>query len=70
MNTEKLQYLIVWEFYVKPGKESKFEAAYRPDGVWARFFHDGTASRSTKPVREVNFNGAYFTLDLWDSRAT
>ena len=28
----------VWEFQVRPGRESEFESHYGPDGTWARLF--------------------------------
>jgi len=44
---EKTGFLIIWEFTVRPGKESKFEAAYGPEGIWARFFLKGKGYRTT-----------------------
>jgi heme-degrading monooxygenase HmoA len=66
---EEAVFLIVWEFAVKPGKESEFEAAYGPQGVWVRFFRRGKGYRTTKLLRDGHGSGTYCTLDFWDSRA-
>ena len=65
----KPHFLIVWEYFAKPGKESSLEAAYGPDGIWAQFFRKGTGYRRTKLLCEMHEFTCYLTLDFWDSRA-
>jgi heme-degrading monooxygenase HmoA len=61
--------LIVWEYFVKPEKESLFEAAYGPEGVWVQFFRKGIGYRRTKLLHDTHQIRCYLTLDFWDSRA-
>ena len=69
MNTgNKWRYLIVWEFRPKAGLESKFEQAYGPNGIWARFFRRGEGYCGTELVRDTNEMGRYLTIDVWASR--
>ena len=65
----KPRFLIVWEFTAKPEKESLFEAAYGPEGVWVQFFRTGIGCRGTKLLRDMRQIRCYLTLDFWDSRA-
>ena len=61
--------VIVWEFRVRPGCESRFEQAYGPGGVWAQFFAGGEGYVGTELVRDRKEPRRYLTLDAWSSRA-
>ena len=61
-------YVIVWEFLPKAGREREFEAAYGPDGDWARFFGRGPGYLGTELQRDVQHPRRYLTLDRWESR--
>ncbi len=63
-------FLVLWEFDVKPGFESRFEKVYGPDGDWAQFFGRDPHFRDTRLLRELSRPSVYVTLDLWDSRDT
>lgn len=62
------RYVIVWEFHVKPGAESRFAEVYGPDGDWARFFRRGEGYVRTELLRDEQTPGRYVTLDYWNSR--
>jgi hypothetical protein len=38
MNHAEWEYVVVWEFRVRPELEEKFEDAYGSEGGWARLF--------------------------------
>ena len=61
-------FLVLWEYDVKPGFESRFERVYGPDGDWAQFFRSDPHYRETRLLRELSRPSVYATLDLWDSR--
>ena len=63
-------FLVLWEYDVKPGFESRFETVYGPDGDWAQFFRRDPHYRETRLLLEPSRPSAYVTLDLWDSRET
>jgi hypothetical protein len=61
-------FLVLWEYDVKPGFQSRFERVYGPDGDWAQFFRRDPHYRETRLLRALFRNRIYVTLDLWDSR--
>jgi len=67
-HSQRMGYLIVWEFHPKAGLESRFEQAYGPNGIWARFFRRGEGYCGTELVRDTNETGRYLTIDVWASR--
>jgi len=62
-------YLIVWEFRVKAGRESRFERVYGHDGTWAQFFRRGEGYLGTELVRDLKESARYLTLDFWTSQS-
>ncbi len=62
-------YVILWEFRPRPGREREFEAAYGPDGDWARFFRGGDGYLGTDLLRAGGGEGRYVTIDRWTSKA-
>jgi len=44
-----------------------FEAAYGPEGEWARFFADARGYIGTELLRDVETPGRYLVVDRWDS---
>lgn len=60
-------YMIAWEFRPKPGTILRFEEAYGPHGMWARFFRQDDGFMATELTRDLNIPGRYVTLDLWVS---
>jgi heme-degrading monooxygenase HmoA len=61
-------FLVLWEYDVKPGLESRFQKVYGPDGHWAQFFRRDPHYRETRLLRELSRPNVYVTLDFWDSR--
>jgi len=61
------QYVIVWEFQVRPARNEEFVQKYGPEGVWARFFRGSAGFIRTELVRDVAVDFRYLTLDYWQS---
>jgi heme-degrading monooxygenase HmoA len=62
-------FVAFWEFRPKPGAESRFESAYGPQGIWAKFFAAGEGFVATELHRDLKDTGRYLTLDFWVSHA-
>ncbi len=60
-------FVVVWQFEITEEKIAGFEAAYGPEGAWARLF--GTSSRylGTELLRDAYIPGGYLTIDRWAS---
>src|SRR5262245_52732503 len=65
-STTSAAYVIVWEFEVRSGREAEFEAAYGPEGDWARLFRQGAGYRGTELLRASERR--YVTVDRWAAR--
>jgi hypothetical protein len=61
------QYVIVWEFRIKPEAEVEFVRQYGPDGSWARFFRGTNQYIRTKLLRDAADHLRFFTLDYWQT---
>lgn len=61
------QYVIVWEFQVRPARNAEFVQKYGPEGAWARFFRGSAGFIRTELVRDVAVDFRYLTLDYWQS---
>src|SRR5215469_3313233 len=61
------QYVIVWEFMVKPGVGAEFVEKYGPEGAWARFFRQSEGYIRTELVKDVAAERRFLTLDYWKS---
>lgn len=61
------QYVIVWEFWIKPGAEAQFVEKYGSIGVWARFFRSSESYIRTELVKDVAVAQRFLTLDYWES---
>ena len=62
-------YLIIWEFQIRPGMETRFEQVYGPRGLWSEFFAAGKGYVGTELVRNTKTSSSYLTLDFWTSRS-
>jgi len=60
-------YVIVWQYQVRPEAREQFEAAYGPDGAWVRFFRQADGYRYTRLFQDVSDAGRFITLDTWRS---
>ena len=58
---------IVWEFVVPAASRARFEAAYGPDGDWARLFRHAADFQGTELLRDGERDGVYLTIDRWAS---
>jgi heme-degrading monooxygenase HmoA len=59
-------FIVIWEFYARRGRESEFEQAYGPSGLWAQFFRRSPDYKGTTLLGDTT--GRYLTLDHWISR--
>jgi heme-degrading monooxygenase HmoA len=64
-----MTYSIVWEFRVPLERVPDFEAAYGPDGAWARLFARAAGFIEVELLRSTQQEGRYLTIDRWESRA-
>lgn len=62
------QFLVIWEFIVRPGKEPVFERIYGPDGDWVKLFRQGRGYCHTTLTRDCDEPRRYLTLDFWESQ--
>jgi quinol monooxygenase YgiN len=62
-------YCILWEFRPKPEMRAQFEAAYGPDGAWARLFRRSAQYLGSELLRDCGDSSRYLTMDRWTSRA-
>ena len=63
----KKEFVIVWEFRVRPAKQREFERVYGPDGVWAELFGSGRGYIRTELIRDLKKARRYLTIDVWTS---
>lgn len=61
------EYVIVWEFRIKPEVEDEFMEQYGPEGIWARLFKQSQGYLKTELLRDVTDNRRFLTLDYWKS---
>jgi len=62
------QYLTIWEFHVRAGCESQFEAVYGPNGEWVQLFAQAHGFIKTELNHDLNDPLHYLTLDYWSSK--
>ena len=62
-------YVIIWEYQIKPEKQSEFEKIYAPQGAWAELFKKGSGYLGTELLRAEEHPQHYITIDRWDSEA-
>jgi heme-degrading monooxygenase HmoA len=60
-------FVVVWQFEIAEDKIAGFEAAYGPDGAWAKLFRSSPDYRGTELLRDAYIPGAYLTIDRWSS---
>jgi heme-degrading monooxygenase HmoA len=61
-------YVVIWEFIVRVGEESRFEAAYGPQGDWVRCFQQGPGYLGTELNHDLSNRRRYVTMDFWSSQ--
>ena len=64
-----MSYVRLWRFQAAAGKAREFEAAYGPDGDWARLFRHAPGYLGTELLRDTSAGDSYLTLDRWRREA-
>ena len=62
-------FVVIWQFEISEDKITEFEAAYGPDGAWAKLFRSSPSYQGTELLRDAYIPGAYLTIDRWSSEA-
>jgi heme-degrading monooxygenase HmoA len=60
-------FVVVWQFEIGEDKMAAFEAAYGPEGAWAKLFHLSPDYRGTELLQDAYVPGNYLTIDRWAS---
>ncbi|HZB88580.1 MAG TPA: antibiotic biosynthesis monooxygenase [Terracidiphilus sp.] len=60
-------FVVVWQFEIAEEKIAAFEAAYGPDGPWAKLFRTSHDYRGTELLRDAYIPGSFLTIDRWAS---
>jgi len=60
-------FVVVWQFEIAEEKIGAFEAAYGPEGSWARLFRSSADYLGTELLRDAYIPGIYLTIDRWQS---
>lgn len=60
-------FVVVWQFEIAAEKIAAFEAAYGPDGSWAKLFRNSIDYKGTELLRDAYIPGIYLTIDRWQS---
>jgi heme-degrading monooxygenase HmoA len=60
-------FVVVWQFEIAEEKVAAFEAAYGPEGAWAKLFGTSPEHQGTELLRDAYIPGSYLTIDRWSS---
>jgi heme-degrading monooxygenase HmoA len=60
-------FVVVWQFEIAEEKVPAFEAAYGPEGAWAKLFRTSPDYLGTELLRDAYIPGSYLTIDRWAS---
>ena len=60
-------FVVVWQFEITEENVAAFEAAYGPEGAWARLFRASAEYKGTELLRDAYIPGGYLTIDRWSS---
>jgi len=63
-------FVVVWQFEIAEEQIAAFEAAYGPEGAWAKLFRNSPDYKGTELLRDAYVPGAYLTIDRWASEET
>jgi hypothetical protein len=66
---DNTEFLVIWEFHVRPGCELRFERIYGLTGAWAQLFARDPTYLRTQLQRDLRLPGRYLTLDYWKSES-
>ena len=62
-------FVVIWQFEIAEDKIAAFEAAYGPDGSWAKLFRTSPNYLGTELLHDAYVPGSYMTIDRWKSEA-
>jgi heme-degrading monooxygenase HmoA len=62
-------FVVVWQFEIDEEKVGAFEAAYGPEGDWAKLFRTSPKYMGTELLRDAYVPGSYLTIDRWASES-
>jgi heme-degrading monooxygenase HmoA len=62
-------FVVVWQFEIAEEKIPAFEAAYGPEGAWAKLFRNSPNYLGTELLRDAYIPGSYLTIDRWASES-
>jgi heme-degrading monooxygenase HmoA len=62
-------FVVIWQFEIAEDQVAGFEAAYGPDGPWAKLFRISPHYLGTELLRDAYVPGSYLTIDRWNSEA-
>ena len=62
-------FVVVWQFEITEDKVPAFEAAYGPEGAWAKLFGASPNYLGTELLRDAYIPGTYLTIDRWSTEA-
>ena len=60
-------FVVVWQFEIAEEKIAAFEAAYGPEGDWAKLFRTSPHYLGTELLRDAFVQGSYLTIDRWEN---
>ena len=60
-------FVVVWQFEIAEEKVPAFEAAYGPEGAWAKLFRTSPDYQGTELLRDASNPSSYLTIDRWAS---
>jgi heme-degrading monooxygenase HmoA len=63
-----MTFVYVWEYRVLPAHAREFEAAYGPEGAWARLFRRQEGYLGTDLLRDRADPQRYLTVDRWRAK--
>jgi heme-degrading monooxygenase HmoA len=62
-------FVVIWQFEIAEDKVPAFEAAYGPEGSWAKLFSVSPNYIGTELLHDAYVPGTYLTIDRWQSEA-
>jgi heme-degrading monooxygenase HmoA len=60
-------FVVIWKFEIADEKVTGFEAAYGPEGAWAKLFRSSPNYLGTELLRDAYVPLSYVTIDRWKS---
>jgi len=61
------QYVYLWEFQARAGRQAEFERHYGPGGSWVTLFRQAPGYLETLLLRDRSQELRYVTVDRWVS---